>query len=1019
MLQIYLLGRFQLAVDDQPVRLQGLPKIQPLLVHLLLKRGQAIDRGELTTALWPDLATVEARSNLRRHLHDLKRALPAPDGDQPWIVTTGSSVQWNPDAAWWLDAAEFERCLVHPDQWPRAVELYAGDLTPLLYDDWLLYPREYLRNQYFDMLSQLIDRLEHSGDLAAAIHYAQTALRHDPMREAVVRQLMHLRFASGDRAGALQEYHRFEQQLRAELEVAPMVETSALYDSIARHVATSVPREQPAARAMPASPPAMPVSPPADEPQHHHELAPVAPVVAPYNLPAQLTSFIGREAELAAIRTLLTGSTATVRLITITGPGGSGKSRLALEAGSRIRAEDPDAFPGGILFAPLSNLAQADQVLPTLAEIAGVRAASAAELLGSMKEYLRPRRMLWIVDNFEHVPAAAQVLRELLEAAPNLRLLVTSRTVLRIYGEQEFPLAPLAMPEPGESYATLARRAAIVLFTTRSRAVRPTFALTQENAATVAEICRQLDGLPLALELAAARSKLLPPGAMLERLRTDLALLSDPRLPPRHRTLQATLAWSFDLLGPAEQRLFMMLSALPGTFDLAAAEAVGCELEDVFGAIEALVDNSLLQQIEADIVFLGEDAALAGDEVRFRMLSLVRQYAAARLHQEPYCDAVYRRAAEFYRKLADSAELHLRGQEQGYWMRRLEVELPNIRAALQWSLASADVADRIRALRLASALTLFWYGAGHFVEAERWLQEALAQLPAASAADRAKALCSLGIMRHAQGDLLNAPPYFEASLALYRQLDDRNGVALCLYGLGRLAIRQHDFVCARQYFDESLAVAHAAGEEYHRPYILNLLAAIALAEGHYAAAHAQYEEALATARRLHNLGLIAFILTGYGELARLQGDYALAAQLYREAMTIAEELHQKPRRVMLLHNLAYVVLHNGATRQARQLFQQGLSLGMELPDRENFGMCLLGLGAVAAVEGDLERAARLFGAGEHELAAIGAALAPADQAEYDRYRALVHAALDSTRCAQLFAIGQQLSVEAMETLALS
>ena len=369
-------------------------------------------------------------------------------------------------------------------------------------------------------------------------------------------------------------------------------------------------------------------------------------------------------------------------------------------------------------------------------------------------------------------------------------------------------------------------------------------------------------------------------------------------------------------------------------------------------------------------------------------------------------------------QLAELAEGTPRGPEQGYWLRRLEVELPNIRAALRWCLDSAEPTDCTTALRLAGALTLFWYGAGHFVEAERWLQEALARSPAATAADRAKVLCALGIMTHAQGDLLHAPPYFEASLTLYRQLDDPDGAALCLYGLGRLALRQHDFARTRQLLHESLAVAEATGQAYHRPYIMNMLAALAIAEGNYEVAHVRYQDALDAARQLHNLSLIAFILTGYGELVRLQGNYELALQFYREAMTLAEELHQKPRRVMLLHNLAYVVLHNGAPRQARQLFQQCLTLGMELPDRENFGMCLLGLGGVAVVEGELERAARLFGAGEQVLGSIGAALAPADQAEYDCYRSLVLAALDPNKYAQLFAAGKQLSTEAREGLAL-
>lgn len=739
---------------------------------------------------------------------------------------------------------------------------------------------------------------------------------------------------------------------------------------------------------------------------------PVARTARRYPLPSAASPLLGRAHTVeAAVELLLDPD---VRLVTLVGPPGVGKTRLALAIAREIQGH----FHEGVCFVPLAPVSSAERVLPAIAQALDLL-DSGRSLAAALADRLRSEEVLLVLDNLEHLLAATAEIAALLAAAPSLKLLCTSRTALRSVGEHEFFVPPLPLPDlirlPGVD--DFAQNPALALFVARAQAIHPGFAVTAENLPPLAAICHRLDGLPLAIELAAARSKLLSPAAMLERLRAGLALLSDPHLPPRHRTLQATLAWSFNLLGPAEQRLFMMLSALPGTFDLAAIEAVGEGLEDVFAAVEALLDNSLLQQIEGDIVLLGEDAALAGDEVRFRMLSLVRQYAAERLAAQPYAADVHRRVAAYCLQLAEQADSRLRGQEQGYWLRRLEVELPNVRAALRWCLDSSDECNHTTALRLASALTFFWYDAGHFVEAERWLKEALAAAPDASTADRARALSALGIMAHGQGNLLKAPPYFEESLALYRQLGDSDGVALCLYGLGRLAIRQQDYARSRRLLTESLAVAEAAGLSYHRPYTINMLAALSIAEGNYAEAHARYQEALADARSLHNLSLIAFILTGYGELARLQGDYELAARLYREAMAVAEELHQKPRRVMLLHNLAHVVLHNGAIRQARQLFVQCLSLGMELPDRENFGMCLLGLGGVATLEGDLARAVRLFGAGEQVLASIGAALAPADQVEYDRYRARAQASLSPAEYAELFVAGQQLSTEAMETLA--
>jgi predicted ATPase/DNA-binding SARP family transcriptional activator len=1023
MLRIHLFGHLKVFHGDQPVRFSALPKTLPLWVYLLLHRSAALAREPLAFTLWPDVDESEARGNLRRHLHDLKRALPPAPQEAPWLLIDATSVQWNPDAPYWLDVQEFEQAVALPQRWTEAAALYTGDLLPAIYDDWAMFERERLRNRFFDVLSQLMQQHHARRDLFAAIACAQQMLAYDPMREDVVRELMSLRFEAGDRPGALQEYQRFEQRLREEMDVAPMVETNALYDSIARHIAAP-------ANPQPARQTVLPAFHAAPEPTAPVSTAPVptAPVVEPVaaghpqvhtNLPAQLTSFVGREQELAALRTVLLSPQTHVRLLTLTGPGGSGKSRLAIEVAGRLRSDHPDRFPGGIFFVPLVTVADPKLVLSAIADTLDVRESSGQSLLDILKEYMRPRQMLLLLDNFEHVADAAPLLVDLLRAAPGLIILVTSRVVLHIYGEHEFPVAPLPLPsaETPPRANEVVHSAAVKLFVTRSRAVRPNFVLNDENAAAVAEICTRLDGLPLAIELAAARSKLLAPAALLERLRSGLAILTDRNrnLAERHQTLESTLVWSYQLLGERERTLFRHMSVFSGSFSLEAAESV-CGNTDVLDGLEALVDNSLLQQVEVDTIMLG-DSALPGEELRFRMLSTIRQYAAGQLDASSDAASIRRRHADTLLRLAEQAEVGLRGADQAMWLQRLEIELFNLRAALRWCLdGNAD--EILLGMRLAAALGIFWYLYGYLSEAQRWLSEALDKGRHAPDALRARALYALGSITHAQGDLKQAPPLFEESLRQFQNANDQHGIADALYALGRLANRQQQYDLAKQLLHESLRLSDALGDDYRTAYSLNILAGIATNAGENEQARVLYEQALTRARKVQNKSGIAFILTAFGELERLLGNDVLAERYYNEAMQLARETAQKPRVVMLLHNLAQVALSRGETRRAAALFRECLTLGMELPDKENFGMCLVGLGGVACHEGQPERAVRLFGAGEMVLESIGARLAPADQVPYDRFSALARSKLPAERVEALFQAGRLLGIAEAERLAL-
>jgi predicted ATPase/DNA-binding SARP family transcriptional activator len=975
MLRIYLFGHLRYYLDDQLQKYSVLPKTYPLWAYLLLHGGESMTRTRLAYLLWPDCSETDARANLRRHLHELRRILPAAE-DTPWLLVDVNTVQWNPAADFWLDVHAFEElsASASPERLAAAVTLYGGDLLHDLFDDWIFFERERLRNRLLENLSLLIQHHHRSREYAQAIAYAQQLLQLDVMREDIVRELMMCRFEAGDRAGALQEYRRFEQRLREEMEVAPMVETRALYDSIAQHVLP----------AQPAPPVSAPLRAPAVTQETPDDRSP------PGNLPAQLTSFVGREEEAAVLRNLLAGTGSGVRLLTLTGPGGSGKTRLALEAATRLRAERPELFPGGFFFVPLSTVTEVEAVLPLIAETLGIREQPGQPLLASVQDYLRPKRLLLLLDNFEHVMGAAPLALELLRYAPGLQIVATSRAVLHLYGEQEIPVAPLPLPELADrpSAEEIARCAAVTLFTTRSRAVNPSFVLNSENAGTIAEICVRLDGLPLAIELAAARSKLLSPRTLLERMTNRLAFLADRSrtAQERHQTLRTTLDWSYQLLNEDEKILFVRLAVFAGSFGLDAVEMVcNPDNRDVLGVLESLVDNSLVQQsaLEADEFGVGA-------EPRFRLLSTIHEYASERFALAPEAERIRRRHLEYYLALAERSDMELRGANQGIWLVRMEQEHNDLRAALGWAL-EGDPEHRLLGLQLAVALGHFWYTDGHFIEGYRWLDRAYRQSGiGASPAVQAKALYSIGWLLHAQGDQ-RPVSFFEDSLALYRQLGDEQGMADAFYALGRLARGQGKLEQAENFLREGLALARKTGYAYRTGLLLNALASVYLSRKDFGRASPLYDEALATARRKKNKLTAAFILTAMGEMARLRNDYEQAEHHYQEAMALAIELRQRSRRMMLLHNLAYVALHRGETRRAVAFFGESGTLSLELPDRVNMGMCLIGLGSVAAVENDTLRAALYFGAGEMVLDTVGARLSPADEVEYRRYRALAEA----------------------------
>jgi non-specific serine/threonine protein kinase len=930
MLEVRLLGKFEVSRDGKTIAITSRPA-QSLFAYLILNAGTAHRREKLAGMLWPDSLEETARDNLRHALWRVRKAFPSGTS-AGYVLADDLSIGFNTSAPYWLDAAAIAKLdeTASADDLMAALAEYQGELVPGFYDEWVVVEREHLFSIFQRHIARLISFLQDANRWADVLEWGERWIKLGQKPEPAYRALMAAHAAQGDMSKVAAVYERCVRSLR-ELDMQPSGETRTLYERLKAQ------KELPVRSA--------PI-PSQGEP----------PPTRRTNLPVALTSFVGREREVQEVKQLLS----TTRLVTLLGTGGIGKTRLAMEVAHQLAS----SYPEGVWWIELAPLRDEEMLPRIVAQTLGVRETASQSLTQSIQDALGSKQTLLVLDNCEHlIGACTQLADELLSHCSRLKILATSRETLGIPGEKTFPVPALSFPVGDQSsrLQDLKEFESVQLFLERISAFRPDVTLTQEQVPALIQICQRLDGIPLALELAAARAKVLTLDEIARRLNHRLSLLTrgSRTALPRHQTLRATIDWSYELLSEPEQILLRRLAVFAGSFTLEAAEEVtsadDLPRQRILDLLESLVNKSL--------VMMDEPPGTGSAEARYRMLETIHEYVREKLREAGEEDELRVRHLVFYAAYAERAQRGIYSAEQAAWFERLDLEVDNLRAALDWSgAASEETMPSIRQNQfvIIRSLSLFWERGYRSEIIEKLGRLLLFDAENEPTAEKARALDVGGFLLWSLNRLPEARTYLEQSIQIAERLGDHSLLVWPLMYLGWTFWGLKDYDRARRSLERSLEMARILGEP--------------------------------------GRGAVGVAIAYLGDIPYAQGNLGDARQHYEKAISIFRELENPSMLTPSLRRLGYLEIREGNLPRAVQFFRESLELNRQLGHPHGTVACLAGLAAIHLASHNTEKAAVLYEFVAHQLEQSGDPFLFTDTFEYERLsRAIDGQILAATR----------------------